>query len=85
MWNTNPFNKNPKYEVLRPCLWFYKGQEVHKSEIEKWFTKEAFDQLVECGYIELSKRMSWTEFRESLHKQKIEFKNPLDKSKLIIE
>lgn len=39
------------YEVKRPILWFYTGQGVYHSQLLKWYTEEAIEQLVETGYL----------------------------------
>ena len=44
-------NLEPKYKFTRPALWFCKGDEVTMSEINKYFTDECFNQLVQFGYI----------------------------------
>jgi hypothetical protein len=40
-----------QYKFTRPALWFCKNDKVSMPEINKYFTKECFDQLVEYGYI----------------------------------
>lgn len=49
--NVIPRVKEPKYKFTRPALWFCKGDEVTMVEINKYFTDECFNQLVQFGYI----------------------------------
>ena len=40
------------YMILRPCLWFVRGQKVEKEKFHKYFTEEALEQFFLYGYIE---------------------------------
>lgn len=40
------------YKILRPTLWFCKGDEVSVDQFEKYFTHEALTQLINYGFIQ---------------------------------
>jgi hypothetical protein len=44
-------NLEPKYKFTRSALWFCKEDEVTMEQINKYFTDECFNQLVQYGYI----------------------------------
>lgn len=41
-----------KVKILRPCLWFAKGDLIDLSKFLEYFTGRAIDSLVEYKYIE---------------------------------
>ena len=40
-----------KYKFTRSALWFCTNDEVTMAQINKYFTNECFNQLVQYGYI----------------------------------
>jgi hypothetical protein len=42
-----------KYEILRPCLWFAKGQVVEVNKFKEYFTPHAIKSLIEYGFIKI--------------------------------
>lgn len=46
-------SKEKYYKLLRPCLWFCKGDTVTSSEFNKYFKEAAIEQLIQYGFIEL--------------------------------
>ena len=47
--------KEKEYKLLRPCLWFCKGDTVATSEFNKYFKQAAIEQLIQYGFIENKK------------------------------
>jgi hypothetical protein len=45
--------EEPKYEILRPCLWFCKGDKVEVKDLHGYFLQNAIDKLVEDEFIKL--------------------------------
>jgi hypothetical protein len=41
-----------KYLILRPTLWFCKGDEVSVKNFDRYFTQEALTQLINYGFIQ---------------------------------
>lgn len=50
----NPDTSN--YEILRPCLWFCKGQRVKFEDFSKYYTPLAIRSLIEYGYIKIHQK-----------------------------
>lgn len=46
-------SKEKHYKLLRPCLWFCKGDTVTTSVFNKYFKQAAIEQLIQYGFIEL--------------------------------
>lgn len=44
-----------KYEILRPCMWFCKGQFVECSKFQEYFTPKAIRSLLKDGFILIHK------------------------------
>lgn len=42
-----------KYEILRPCLWFAKGEFIECSKFQKYFAPNGIKSLIEYGYIKI--------------------------------
>ena len=42
-----------KYEILRPCLWFAKGEFVEVGKFHEYFTSKAVKSLIEYHYIKI--------------------------------
>lgn len=40
-----------EYEILRPTLWFCKGDVLTSDKLETKFTPEAFVELIKYGFI----------------------------------
>ena len=41
------------YEILRPCLWFAKGQKIEIEKFKEYFTPTAIRSLLEYKYIQI--------------------------------
>jgi glutamine synthetase type III len=53
--NPIPKNYEGNVEILRPCLWFCKGQVITYEKMSEYYTKKAIDSLLEYGYIKIVK------------------------------
>lgn len=42
-----------KYEIIRPCLWFAKGEFVKVEKFKEYFTPAAIKSLLNYGYIKI--------------------------------
>lgn len=42
-----------KYEILRPCMWFAKGEFVEFSKFGEYFTPLAIRSLISDGFIKI--------------------------------
>lgn len=42
-----------KYEILRPCMWFAKGDFVPCEKVQEYFTAKAIRSLLEYGFIKI--------------------------------
>ena len=42
-----------KYEILRPCLWFAKGEFVDCVKFQNYFTPLAIRSLIKDGFIKI--------------------------------
>lgn len=40
-----------KYLILRPCLWFAKGDKVTHQKFCKYYTEKALQDLIDCDYV----------------------------------
>lgn len=40
-----------KYEILRSCLWFAKGDFIECEKFREYFTQKAIKSLLKDGYI----------------------------------
>jgi hypothetical protein len=41
------------YEILRPCLWFAKGDKVEIEKFKLYFTSTAIKSLIDYEYIKI--------------------------------
>lgn len=41
------------YEILRPCMWFAKGQIVRVEKFLEYFTPKAVRNLIKEGFIKI--------------------------------
>ena len=48
--------KEKQYKLIRPCLWFCKGDTVTTSEFNKYFKQDAIEQLIQYDFIELTQK-----------------------------
>lgn len=46
-----------EYLILRPTLWYVKGEKYTESEMKRHFKDEAFQQLIDYGYIQEVKKV----------------------------
>ena len=44
-----------KYEILRPCMWFAKGQFVECKKFQEYFTPKAIRSLINDRFILIHK------------------------------
>ena len=42
-----------KYKILRPTLWFCKGDEVEVSKMYEYFTAQGIKELIQYGYLQI--------------------------------
>ena len=42
-----------KYEILRPCLWFAKGEIVAVDKFKEYFTANGIKSLLQYEYIKI--------------------------------
>lgn len=42
-----------RYEILRPCLWFAKGEMVPVRVFQSYYTAKAIRSLIEYDYIKI--------------------------------
>lgn len=42
------------YSILRPCLWFAKGDKIEVNKFREYFTQQAIKSLIDYGFIEVN-------------------------------
>lgn len=42
-----------KYEILRPCMWFCKGEFIEVNKFQEYFTCKAVKSLLSDGFIKI--------------------------------